>query len=201
MRRALAAFVCCSLGATVASAQGPTLPDGIPADRVGGLVIMRQGGVTTVSFGGGVFPRKVKVLEAVPAAPAVAHFSLPDAFPAPVAPPFPQPAPALLRITVPDRYGLIYIDDRLVRAPGDTERLLQSPPLLPGRDYPVRLTATFQVGANLLVEDRQVVLRAGESTAVTFDGRRAVAVPLPTWPAPRLPEPRPVLPAPRERAP
>ena len=35
------------------------------------------------------------------------------------------------------------------------------------------------VGDNLLIEDKLVLIRAGESTAVTFDGSRAVIVPLP----------------------
>jgi hypothetical protein len=89
----------------------------------------------------------------------------------------------LLEVGIPDPYGLIYIEDQLVRRK-DASGLLQSPPLPPGKAYPLRIRAVYAVGDRLLIEDKQVMLRAGEQIAVTFDGSRAVAVRLPQQTAP-----------------
>ena len=39
--------------------------------------------------------------------------------------------------------------------------------------------AAFQVGENLLIEEKEVVVRAGQMADVAFDGQRALSVPLP----------------------
>jgi uncharacterized protein (TIGR03000 family) len=98
-------------------------------------------------------------------------------FHSPVTPPLPQSAPASLRVEIPDEFGLLYIDGDQVRTKGTT-RQLESPLLHPGKDFPTRVRAVFAIGDKLLIEDRDVLLRAGEATAVTFDGSRAIAVPL-----------------------
>ena len=57
-------------------------------------------------------------------------------------------------------------------------RVLESPPLPPGVAHPLHLRAAFAVGDRLLIQDKRVLLRAGENLAVTFDGVEAISVPL-----------------------
>src|SRR5579859_105579 len=54
------------------------LPDGSPLSGNGGLIIIRQGGQTTVSLGGALFPRMVKTTTAGPEGPVVTRFTLPS---------------------------------------------------------------------------------------------------------------------------
>jgi hypothetical protein len=88
------------------------------------------------------------------------------------------PAPAWLSVSIPDRYAMLYVEDARVGWES-ASGLLQSPPLPPGRDVTVRLRAVFASGDRLLIEEKPVVLRAGGSVSVTFDGSGALAVPLP----------------------
>jgi uncharacterized protein (TIGR03000 family) len=178
MRRGLAILACCFFLSPATRGGDPFLPDGTPLSGNGGLIFLRQGDQTTLSLGGVLLPRKVRVTTATPEGPVVTRFTLPSVLHSPTMPPFLGTAPAFLRVDIPDRYGLLYLDGELLRTPG-AERLLQSPPLPPGQAYPVHLRAVFQVGGDLLIEDKQVLLRAGESVVVTFDGSRATSVPLP----------------------
>jgi uncharacterized protein (TIGR03000 family) len=188
MRRCLAVLTCSLLGSTLRSEE-PIFPDGTPARLNGGLMIIRQGNQTTVSLGGVVLPRQVKVTTVTPEGPVVTRFTLPSMFQTPSGVvPLPDAAPALIRVEVPDVYALLYVDGEVVRTRG-TVRYLQSPPLPPGTSYPLRLRAAFQVGDNLLIEDRQIVIGPGTSGVVTFDGSRALSVPLPR-PVETLPPPR-----------
>jgi hypothetical protein len=82
-------------------------------------------------------------------------------------------------VDLPDLYGQIYIENALIRTNGGLRRHLQSPPLPPDRPYPLRLRAVFQVGNKVLIEDKQVLLQAGECTAVTFDGSQAISIRVP----------------------
>jgi hypothetical protein len=194
MRRSLA-ILACGFFLTSSSRGEEYLPDGSPLSGNGGLIIMRRGNDTIVSFGGAFLPRKVKVTTPTPEGPIVTRFTMPSILKSPTTPPFPPllqgppsaplppSAPAFLQVSIPDAYGLIYIEDQLVHRK-DASGLLQSPPLQPGRAYPLRVRAVFAAGDKLLIEDKQVLLRAGESTTVTFDGSRAVAVPLPRSTAP-----------------
>jgi hypothetical protein len=177
MRLSLAILVCCAV-ATATRGEEIILPDGSPLSGNGGLIIMRRGNETTVSLGGVFLPRKVKVTTITPEGPVVTRFTMPSIVHSLHNPPFPPPAPAYLQVGIPDPYGLLYIEDELVRT-GDGSRLLQSPPLPRGCAHPLRLRAVFASGDRLLIEDKVVLLRAGESSRVTFDGSGAVAVPLP----------------------
>jgi len=189
MRRGLAVLACLFLGSSLRSEE-PIFPDGTPARLYGGLMIIRQGNQTTVSTGGVLLPRQVKVTTATPEGPVVTHFTLPSMLQTPHGVvPLPDAAPAMLRVEVPDVYGLLYVDGEMLRTKGGTVRYLQSPPLPPGTSYPLHLRAAFQVGDNLLIEDRKVVIGAGTSGVVTFDGSRALSVPLPR-PVETLPPPR-----------
>ena len=78
---------------------------------------------------------------------------------------------------MPDPDGLLYIEGELIRSKG-ISRQLQSPPIPLDRHLPLRLRTAFKVGDNLLIEDKQILLHAGESTTVIFDGRKALSVPL-----------------------
>ena len=89
---------------------------------------------------------------------------------------------------IPDTYGHLYIEGELVRGRGPT-RQVESPPLLPGKTYPLHLRAAFKVGDNLLIEDQQVLLH-GASIGVTFDGSKAVSVPLPRSDVELIPLPK-----------
>src|SRR5262249_10518939 len=171
MRWALAILTCCLSLTPAARADEPLSPDGTPIKNLRGIVIMRQGDQTTTSVGGGLFRRRVKVVTDTPEGPVVTRFTLPSDLcgPNPLVLP-PSSAPAVVRVEIPDKYGQLFIEGELVPT-----RLLESPPLSPGKAYPVRLRAVFQAGDKLLIEDKVVLIRAGESAAVTFDGRGALA--------------------------
>ena len=66
MRRGLVIFVCSFLLLPLARGDELILPDGTPLSGNGGLIIMRQGGQTTISLGGAFLPRKVTVRTAAP---------------------------------------------------------------------------------------------------------------------------------------
>jgi uncharacterized protein (TIGR03000 family) len=185
------------LAASLLYAQIPQFPESDPSVS-GGLIFIRQGGRYITSVGGVLIPRHVSVLEATPKGPVVTRFTMPSVLQSPHNPPNPAfppplagpPAPAAVQVQIPDANGILYIDGKLVRTDGGVTRQLLSPPLEPGRVYPLHLRAAFKVGDQLLIEDRQVMLRAGETVAVVFDGSRATAVPLrleteETGPAPR----------------
>jgi hypothetical protein len=174
MRRTKMIIACCLLITSPSLAQGPFSPDGTPLSAMGGLIIIRQGNQTITSLGGGIFPRKVKVVTATPEGPVMTRFSLPSAF---YCPSSPLAQPAFLRVEMPDPDGLLYIEGELIRSKG-ISRQLQSPPIPVDMHYSVRLTAAFRVGHNLLIEDRQSDLRAGECTIAIFDGSEALSVPL-----------------------
>ena len=178
MRRTLAILACCFFLTASTRAEELVNPDGIPYRDLGGLIIIRQGAQTTVSLGGVLFPRKVKVTTATSEGPVVTRFVLPSAFQSPTRPPLPEAAPGFLQVEIPDDDGLLYIEGELVRSKG-TSRLLQSPVLAPGVPCTLHLRAAFKVGANLLIEDKEVQMEGGKNAAVKFDGARAVSVPLP----------------------
>jgi uncharacterized protein (TIGR03000 family) len=177
MRSTLAIVTCCLLLSPAALAGEYIFPDGMPASLQGGLMIFRRGDQTIWSLGGGLLPRRVRVTEATPEGPIVTQFTLPSNFHAPTPLPWSECAPAFIQVEIPDANGIIYVEEQLVRTSG-TSRLLPTPPLPPGRDYSLRLRAAFKVGDNLLIEDKQILIRAGQQTAVTFDGTRAISVPL-----------------------
>ena len=177
MYRTLAVLVCCFCLILPARGDGIVFPDGTTPDNPGGIMIFRQGNQTTFSVGGAFLSRKVKVKTMTPEGPIVTRFVLPSVFHSPFTPPLPQSAPAFLQVAIPDPFGLLFIEGEMVRTTG-TSRQLESPPLQPGKDFPLRLRAAFAVGDNLLIEDQVVTIRSGESIAVTFDGRQAVSVPL-----------------------
>ena len=177
MRRLLAIVACCSFTPPT-QGEDVIFPDGSHAKDFGGLMIIRQGNQTTVALGGVLFPRKVKVTAATSEGPIITRFTLPSFFQSPTTTDFLDAAPASLRVEIPDTYGVLYLEGELLRSKG-TSRQLVSPLLSPGTSYPIHLRAVFQVGDRLLIEDKQIVLRSGESTAVTFDGSRAISVALP----------------------
>jgi uncharacterized protein (TIGR03000 family) len=84
----------------------------------------------------------------------------------------------LVQVEIPDPDGILYAEGELLRS-GGTVRQLQSPPLPRGREFPLRLRAAFRMGANLLIEEKLVQLRAGEQVVAAFDGRAALSVPFP----------------------
>ncbi|OAI49605.1 hypothetical protein AYO44_06265 [Planctomycetaceae bacterium SCGC AG-212-F19] len=182
-------LVSCLLLTTAAIGGEFIFPDGTPISCYGGLIVVRQGDQKIVSLGGALFPRKVIVTQATPEGPVVTKFTLPPTASGSTQMPPWNCAPVLIQVSIPDSNGLVYIGEELIRSEG-TARQLQSPPLAPGRTYPLRLRGAFRVGDNLLIEDKPLSLRAGDTIAVTFDGSRAISVPLPRenvdLPAPRM---------------
>jgi uncharacterized protein (TIGR03000 family) len=178
MRRILAIVACGFFFTPSTRADEPLAPDGMPIRNLRGLLIIRQGNQTTVSLGGGIFPRKVKVTTLTPEGPVVTRFTMPSMLRGPNDLPQTECASAFLRIEIPDHYGVLYVEGVSLGSKG-TSRPLESPPLQPGREYLLHLRAVYAVGDKILIEDKQVAIRAGDNLAVTFDGSRALAVPLP----------------------
>ena len=192
MRRVLAILACCLFLAPPTRGDDPIFEtDGeTPASELGGLIILRHGNQTTWSLGGVFLPRKVQVVTGTPAGPVGARFVLPSAFQSCDRPPLPGTAPAFLRVEFPDPDSMLYVEGALVRGDG-TVRQLQSPPLPPGEGRPLHLCAVFQVGDHILIQDKKVLIRAGEAAALTFDGDGAVSVPVPRRDGEPLPFPLP----------
>jgi uncharacterized protein (TIGR03000 family) len=177
MNRCLAVLVGCFVIAAPMRAQEIVFPDGLTPSQMNGLIIIRKGNQTTTSLGGGLLPQWIRVKTETPEGPVVTKFRLPSALHMPYRPPLPQAAPAMIDVGIPDPIGLLLIEGETTKTKG-TARKLESPLLAPGKDYPIRLRAAFAVGDRLLIEDRDVVIHAGDSIAVNFDGSRAIAAPL-----------------------
>jgi len=109
---------------------------------------------------------------------ALQHQAVPFAPQTQAVPIKPAPDRAGVQVSIPDPSGVLYLDGRLTDTRG-TSRHLESPSIGPGKAYVFKLRAGFQVGENLLIEEKEVVVRAGQLTEVTFDGTRATSVPLP----------------------
>jgi uncharacterized protein (TIGR03000 family) len=175
---------------------GPLDYDDTPGAVPGGIVFGRQGGRWFLRTGGGLLPMQVRTSEWGPDGrvttktvyPSAAqsswlpltlqHQAVPGAEPSPAAPAMPAPDRACAQVNIPDPIGLLYIDGRLTETRG-TARRIESPPLTPGATHTFRLRAAFQVGERLLIEEKDVVVRAGQTADVAFDGARATSVPLP----------------------
>jgi uncharacterized protein (TIGR03000 family) len=186
MRRILAVLACPLLLPTITFAQldGPG-PFGYNQSYIpSGITIIRQGNQTTWSAGGLMLPRTVKVVTRLPEGKDVARFKFASALHEPFPAPTPTGAPATLQIHIPDPYGLVQVDGELIRGNG-VDRQILSPKLPPGRAYPLRVRGAYIVGDQFVIEDREVMVRAGEATTVVFDGTRALRVPMQKeWTAP-----------------
>jgi uncharacterized protein (TIGR03000 family) len=178
MGRVLAMCLCC-LSLIIPAHAGETIfPDGTPANIEGGLVIIRRGDTTMVSVGGGLLPRRGRVTTCTPEGPVITRFTMPPSSHFHVPPPLPGDVPALIAVNIPDGDGVLYINDQLLPSTGATRYLL-SPPLPPGKAYPLELRAAYLVGDHVLVEEKRVQIQGGQDSIVTFDGKRAVAVRVP----------------------
>jgi uncharacterized protein (TIGR03000 family) len=176
MRKLLAVAACSLLLPFWANAEDLMMPDGQPLKYNGGLIIVRQGNQTTVSVGGVFLPRKVRVTTETPAGPVVTRFTLPSYLHSPTTPEWLGTAPAMIQVDIPDSDGLLCIEGQQIATEKSARRYLQSPPLPPGTNYELHLRACFIVGDRVVVEDRQVLIRAGQHSNVTFDGSQPVAV-------------------------
>jgi uncharacterized protein (TIGR03000 family) len=178
MSRVLATLSSIFLFASPAFAQFVVFPDGTTSAMPGGLMIIRQGGQTTWSLGGGIFTQRVKVVANTPEGKDIARFQMPSAFHRTDSlQPLPKSAPAMLQVTLPDPFALLFVDGEMVRTKGTT-RQLESPRLVPGKSYPLRMRAAYMVGDKFLIEDKEMQIRANEITSVQFDGSRALVVSL-----------------------
>lgn len=148
-------------------------------EHLGGFMIVRQGGQTSISLGGILFNRRVKLKTVTPEGPVVTRIVLPSAWRSPTAIPVPGMSPATLHVEIPDNFGLIYLDGELIKSPTVTTRVLQTQPLAPGKNHPLKMRGVYAVGDKLLIEERAIALTAGQTARITFDGTRALAVPLP----------------------
>jgi hypothetical protein len=161
---------------------GPLDYDDTPGAVPGGLVVIRKDGRWIVRLGGALLPMRVRVTEPGPngsvtrtVLPSAAQSSLvPLALQHQAVPSSPAPAATGLRVRVPDPIGLLYVDGRLTDTRGES-RIIE----MTDKTQVVRLRAAFKAGDNLLIEEKEVVVRAGGLTEVNFDGARATSVPLP----------------------
>jgi hypothetical protein len=166
---------------------GPLDYDDTPGTYPGGIVFGRVNGQRVLRVGGALFPMRVRVTEPAPDGPVTTRMVYPSSGQSSLVPlalqhqvklPSPEPLPATCgaRVQIPDPIGLLYVDGRLTDTRGES-RFIEAP--APGRDQVVRLRAAFKAGENLLIEEKEVMIRAGQVTEVAFDGARATAVPLP----------------------
>jgi hypothetical protein len=176
MNKSLMVAVCSLLLPLVVHADDLMMPDGQPLKYNGGLIIVRQGNQTTVSVGGVFLPRKVRVTTDTPAGPIITRFTLPSYFHSPTTPEWLGTAPAMIEVDIPDPEGLLVVEGQQIVTEKSSRRYLQSPPLPPGNDIALQLRACFIVGDHVVVEDRQVLMRAGQRSHVSFDGSQPVAV-------------------------
>jgi uncharacterized protein (TIGR03000 family) len=177
LMRGAIAFLACLFSPAILFADDIVFPDGTPAHMRGGLMLIRQGGQTTWSLGGVLFPRYVKVVTHTPDGKEMARFKFPSMLHTPSAIRLPDAAPAIIEIRMPDPHGNVYLDGQLLRSTG-VARQLESPPMAPGKTQSVRLRVGYVTNNQFVIEDRDVLLRGGETTAVTFDGKGATTVPL-----------------------
>jgi uncharacterized protein (TIGR03000 family) len=177
MRRVLTLFILCFVLPAPVFADEIIFPDGSSSNNPGGLMIIRKGNQTTWSVGGAFLSRHVKVVTNTPEGKVIARFKMPSVFHDPNPAPLPSASPALVQVEIPDVHGQLFIDGELVRTQGGS-RQLESPRLPLGKAYPLRIRGVYVVGDQFFIEDRQVMIRAGETTAITFDGKDAIRVPL-----------------------
>jgi hypothetical protein len=90
----------------------------------------------------------------------------------------PEPTATQVRIDVatPDPYGLLYVNGEKTFS---GIRYYLADQVAAGKSHTFQLRAAFRVGNDLLIEDRQVDVRAGQSVVVQFEGKNAMRVPLP----------------------
>jgi uncharacterized protein (TIGR03000 family) len=175
---------------------GPLDYDDTPGAVPGGLVFARVGNQRVVRFGGALLPMRVRVRESGPDGPVTSRMVYPSSEQSslvPLAlqhqivlsPPSPEAPPpgadlvrACVRVQMPDPKALLYLDGRETDTAGAV-RDIQSPLLARGQPHVFRLLAAYKAGDNVLMLDREVVVRAGEVAAVSFDGVAALAVPSP----------------------
>lgn len=174
--RPIAILACCVVAASSARGDESISQNDYATAYYGGLIIGGQRGQSVVSLGGAIFRRRVNVITATPDGPVATKFTLPSPFHTPNTPPSPFLAPATIRMDVPASDGIIYIEGALIRTHGTT-RYFESPPLSPGTSYSLQIRSAYRSGDRVLIEDRQVTVRAGALTTVSFDGTRAYSVP------------------------
>src|SRR5438105_1785226 len=109
MRRTLLLAACCLCLTPAIRAQERLNPDGIPYSQLGGLIIIKSGNQTSVSLGGVLFPRRVKLTTLTPEGPVVERFKLPSTFQGGGPFPLSSYAPAAFQVDMPAD-GLLYIE-------------------------------------------------------------------------------------------
>lgn len=154
--------------------------DGTSVNHDGGLTFLRRGNQTSLSVGGALFGRKIRVTTDTPEGPVVTRFTLPSPFHTPHNAPWLGTAPATIQVEVPDVHALLSVEGQEITTERALRRTLQSPPLPPGEGQQIRVRAIFTHGDRIVVEDRQIPIRAGGVSIVTFDGSRPIASVAPT---------------------
>src|SRR5262245_58448716 len=148
-------------------------PNGAPG---GFTFIVSPSGERIASFGGIFLPMRLKVRD-YKGGPAT-RITYPSMLHSPVGPPNPNMGRGYVRVFVPEPGAVVYVNGELTDSSG-LERVLATDYLEAGHDHLIRLQAGFRSGDQLLIQERAVVVRAGETASVTFDGAGALAVPLP----------------------
>ncbi len=145
----------------------------------GGLLYIHQPGQTICSVGGIFTPRKVTVTETNGPVPVTTTFVYPSAFHSPTSLVNPHYGRGVVKVQVPDARGLLYVDGdpKPLRGPA---QVLTTPLMEGGQVHVYHLRAAFRSGEQLLIEDATVRVAAGQTTTFAFEGRKALAVRLPS---------------------
>lgn len=142
----------------------------------GGVTLIVDEDTTVWSLGGLFTKRRIIVKDRVSG--EATRFDHPSAFHTPHSLADLKFARALVRVQLPDRNGLLYVNGGPARR--GAQHVLTTPILEPGHSYKLHLRAAFRSGSQLLIEDRALEVHAGQCLTVAFDGSRAQKVSLPS---------------------
>lgn len=88
--------------------------------------------------------------------------------------PSPQTPPQTkLKVTLPDAKAVVWFNGYLTSSMG-TQRVYQAPPMKPGM-YDYTLKVSYNQGGRVVIEERTVTVRAGQSYSVDFTQNVAAA--------------------------
>jgi uncharacterized protein (TIGR03000 family) len=86
--------------------------------------------------------------------------------------PAPSPNQVLLNINVPDPNARLWIENQEMTAVGGPQRLFQSPPLEPGREYTYTIRASWMNNGREVSDVKKFDVRGGQTLAADFGQQR-----------------------------
>jgi uncharacterized protein (TIGR03000 family) len=102
-------------------------------------------------------------------------YMVPTTSPLPTTSPIPSPkllgmntpAPANIRVTLPDGAASVWFEGNSTKTTG-TDRVYQSPPITSGTTYSYRVKAAWTEGGRQIVQERTVAVGAGQTAVLDF---------------------------------